>query len=790
MKLNIDWLRELVNPSVSNKTLADQLTLMGLEVDSIEAVAGRFEHVVVAEVTELAPHPDADKLKVCQVTTGDSQYQIVCGAPNVVQGGRYPLAQLGTHFHDLGEGLKIKKAKLRGVESQGMLCSAAELGLAEKSAGLLSLPEDAPLGQSIRDYLKLDDQIIELDLTPNRSDCLSAMGLAREVAVANQMTLKLPEYLQSTPEIEATDGLGRIQVEVDNTEACPLYSGRVIRSINTQASTPLWLQERLRRCGIKAIHPVVDIANYVMLECGQPLHAFDLDKLSGNLQIRMARPEEKLTLLDDSTVSLRSDTLVIADAAQALVIAGIMGGQDSAVSEHTSDIFLESAHFSPDYMAGQARSYGLHTDSSHRYERGVDPTLPLKALEKATQLILSICGGQSEPVVVQGKTDWSPTSITLSHERVSHLLGVTIDAETVVNTLSRLGFEIQGQNPWQVTAPPRRFDIKQDVDLIEEIARVYGYDRLPRQLTPTPAQIKPVPENKQGLVSIKQQLVHRGYQEVITYSFVDPAVQTLLNNSEAVTLKNPISSELSVMRTSLLPGLINVLQHNINRQQKDVRIFEQGLCFFQNQDVQQTAYLGGLIYGSAVTQWSLSERRLDFYDLKADIEYLFAGQVLRFVTSDLPAFLHPGQAAIIQQGNQTVGFIGALHPRLSKPLGLDHTAYVFQVETQAFQSLNVASFSPLSKFPPVKRDFALVVDEAIEWNAVEQVIYDTLGETLKSVKLFDIYTGEAVTAGRKSFAISLILQEFSRTLNDQEIETMTDNLLGKLHQKLDATLRE
>ncbi len=664
MKFSEQWLREWVSPQLGTQAIADQITMAGLEVDAVEAVAALFSGVVVAEVLSKEKHPDADKLNVCTVNDGsEAPVQVVCGAANVEVGQKIPFAQVGGV---LPGDFKIKKAKLRGVESRGMICSASELGLEEDtSPGILVLPESAPVGVDFREFMHLDDMTIEVDLTPNRGDCLSIKGLAREVGVLNRLALSAPEIEPVSAEIDDT-----FSVSVEAPEKCPRYVGRVIKGVNVKAETPLWMVERLRRSGIRSIDPVVDITNYVMLELGQPLHAFDRDNLNGQIIVRLAKADEQLTLLDGQQVSLRPETLVIADEAGPLAMAGIMGGENSGVSEATQTIFLESAFFTPLAIAGQARSYGLHTDASHRFERGVDPQLASVAVERATRLLIDICGGKAGPV---GETTNDahmpvPSTILLREARLESALSKKLAGDDVTDILERLGLDVTPQaDGWLVVAPSWRFDVAIEEDLIEEIARIHGYNNLPVRRPAARLALRSADEATLTQAQLRRQMVARGFQEAVTYSFVAPELQAaLLPDAVSPVLANPISADLSVMRASLFPGLVRAMEHNLNRQQTRVRLFETGLVFNGELDqLSQIPMMGALACGSRESEgWSGSKERIDFYDLKGDLESLLAlGGNLdawRFEPAEHPA-LHPGQSAEILFKGEHAGWIGTLH---------------------------------------------------------------------------------------------------------------------------------
>jgi phenylalanyl-tRNA synthetase beta chain len=811
------WLREWANPALETQELVDQITMAGLEVDAIEAAAGEFSGIVVAQIVSFQKHPEADKLNVCKVTDGTEEFQIVCGAPNVREGMVVPFAKIGAV---LPGDFKIKKAKLRGVESFGMLCAEEEMGISEKSDGLWDLPADAPLGTCMREYLGLsragrDDKIIDVDLTPNRGDCLSIAGLSREVGVLNKVDVTSPVIEAVTATIDDA-----IDVQLQAPDACPRYVGRIIKGINIKAASPLWIQEKLRRSGIRSIDPVVDVTNFILLELGQPMHAFDLAKLDGGIVVRKAVQNETLVLLDDQEIKLNSDTLVIADSSKALAMAGVMGGAFSGVSsgkecaETTQDILLESAYFNPIAIAGKARNYGLHTDSSHRFERGVDFELQRTAIERATALLLEIVGGEAGPVVEKTSEADLPScaEIVLIEAHIEKMLGLTIEAREVEEILTRLGMQLSkidsdGMSGWKVMAPSYRFDMAIEADLIEELARIYGYNRLPVR-TPTAATpLLPVPENELAMKDVRRQLVGRGYQEAITYSFVDPATQKLLDPDVApLALTNPISADLSVMRTNLWAGLVQTAVHNIKRQQPRVRLFETGLSFVPvsnegpgnepfdlDTSLVQDPKLGMLLTGTRSEQsWSEGEHNVDFFDLKGDFESLIArtGSQARytFVPAEHPA-LQPGQTASIHLDGVAVGWIGAVHPNLAKPLGLKQAVYLLEISLKAVRQVEVPTFKPLSKFPGMSRDLALVVTDSTSVADVMSLIREKAGDYLTKLNLFDIYQGKGIDPNRKSLALGLTWQHPSRTLNEEEVNEAVDNILAHLADRIDAQLR-
>ncbi len=792
MKFSEQWLREWVNPSISTSELAEQLTMAGLEVDAIEPVAPALEHVVVGEVVAINAHPDAERLQVCSVNVGEpEQLTIVCGAANVAVGMRVPTAKVGAV---LVGGMKIKRAKLRGVKSFGMLCSVAELGLAISAEGLMALPEDAPVGKLISDYLKLDDCSIEVGLTPNRGDCLSIAGIAREVAAINQSEMTRPS-VTSVPSVIKD----RVAVEVCEPSACPRYVGRVIKSVDVSVQTPLWMQERLRRCGLRSISPVVDVTNYVMLELGQPMHAFDLEKIEGGIQVRYANVDEKLTLLDGKEVTLKKETLVIADQLGAQAIAGVMGGEASSVTNSTTELFLESAFFSPDTIAGQARQYGLHTDSSHRFERGVDFSLASQAMERATQLLLDIVGGSAGSVIKVVNNEKLPdrAPVELRQSRIKRLLGVEIPSKKISESLSFLGMAVNSNSgSWQVTPPPYRFDINIEADLIEEIARMYGYNQLVG--TSVVGRLKIENEKKGSSVTKKigQLLVNRGYQEAITFSFVDPALQKLVEPEiTPVKLLNPISADMSEMRTSLWSGLLQALLYNQNRQQDRVRFFESGLKFHASDDeIKDKKVIAGVLQGDVYPeQWGKIPKKLDFFDVKNDVEALLGltGKADRFhFREGQHSALHPGQTAAIENvDGQVIGWCGVIHPALAVKIGVPTTVCLFELQLDELNQVNLPCFHEWSKFPCIRRDIALVVDEGVSMQAIRDVVERSVGERLQSMQLFDVYRGAGIADGQKSLALGLLLQDNSRTLKDHEVSAQMDELLTKLENKVGATLR-
>ncbi|HYF97750.1 MAG TPA: phenylalanine--tRNA ligase subunit beta, partial [Coxiellaceae bacterium] len=703
MKLSEQWLREWVNPPISTKVLGEQLTMAGLEVDSIIPAAPAFNNVIVGFIKEAVQHPDADRLRVCKVDVGQAEpLQIVCGAANARAGIKVAVAMVDAV---LPGDFKINRSKIRGVESCGMLCSSKELGLTEEAEGIMELLPDAPLGTNIRDYLKLDDQVIEVELTPNRGDCLSVQGVARELAAVNQLGIIKTDYKEQAAAIK-----DNLHVDVLNSTACPRYLGRVIRGINTDALTPLWMQERLRRSGIRNIHPVVDIMNYVMLELGQPLHAFDLNKLKGTIQVRLAALGEKISLLDGQEIKLNTSTLVIADEQGPQAIAGIMGGLDSAVTQQTHDLFLESAFFTPASIGVEARQYGLQTDASYRFERGVDPELPRLAMNRACELLQQIVGGQLGPIteVVAQEQISALAQINLNLADVKRLLGLELKESEITRILTSLGIQIltQEQGVWQVQAPSFRFDLRIAADIIEEIARLVGYDQIPVQSENYSAHIVAESGRELNLSTLTKTLVSRAYQEVISYSFIDPEWQQLFNPEQTpIRLANPLTQDMSVMRTSLWPGLVKIAHYNLARQASRVRIFEKGLCFSEGE---QRLKIGALITGNLYAeQWGTAARPVDFFDLKADLEALLAlskqANPVKWLPAQHPA-LHPGQSAQLELAGHVLGYAGALHPRLVQALDLKHAPFLFELDFELCKKIAPSHYQAISKFPAVRRD--------------------------------------------------------------------------------------
>ncbi len=789
MQISENWLREWVNPGIDTNTLIDQLTMAGLEVKGVEPAGPSLSSVVVGEVISTEQHPDADKLSLCQVSDGDETVPVICGAKNVRQGLKVALAKVGAEL----PGIKIKKVRLRGLESQGMICSASELLLAESSEGILELPEDAPTGVDIIEYLRLSDQIIEIDLTPNRGDCLSIAGVAREVSAINEVSLTVPTYSEVKNSIEDT-----FSVELLAPADCPRYVGRIIRNINPQAKTPLWMQEKLRRCGLRPISPVVDITNYVMMELGQPMHGFDFDKLEGGIRVRMAEAGEKITLLDQSEVECHADSLVIADHKKALALAGIMGGLDSSVQAETTNIFFEAAYFSHVEIAGKARSYGMHTDSSHRFERGVDSRLQLQAIHRATELLLEIAGGNAAPVIDVSRAEHMPKqpSVVLRYARIKRLLGIDVSRESVTTMLSGLQMQVEENDEgWEVTPPSFRFDINIEADLIEEIGRMVGYNNIPGTREAAHIRMDSFSETRIGLNQIRDVLVEQGFYEAVTYSFVSPEIQAILDpGQKTLPLSNPISTDMSVMRTRLLPGLVQALQHNLKRQQSRVRLFESGLCFRpEGNELIQRPHIAGVITGSHLKDGLYSNTdKVDFFDIKGHLESILRLSELanyQFVTTENP-ILHPGQGADIILNSNTIGFLGALHPTVLTSLRINQPVFVFEIDLKSILGAPLPGFTELSKYPSIRRDISVSVSTETSVKELMDSIFSLESKILQEVFIFDVYTGKEVRNNRKSIALGLILQDFSRTLVDEDVEKLVDKVLDQLKNHYNAVLRD
>ncbi len=795
MKFSEVWLREWIDPIVNTEMLAEQLTMAGLEVDGLASAAGQFTGVVIGRVVECHQHPNADKLRVTKVDIGKEELlTIVCGAANCRQGLVVACATVGAI---LPGNFKIKEAKLRGELSQGMLCSYSELAIADDHDGIIELPQDAPIGKDIREYLQLDDTIIEISVTPNRADCLSIVGVARDVAAINGINFTLPDFRQI--ETTITD---LYPIRVDAPVDCPRYLGRVIKGINPQAKIPLWMKEKLRRGGIRAIDPVVDITNYVLLELGQPMHAFDLAKLSGEVVVRKAKQDEELTLLDGNVVKLQDDVLVIADKQKVLALAGIFGGKDSGISSETQDVLLECAYFNPLSIINRARRFGLRTDASHRYERGVDPKIQYRAMARATELLIAICGGKAGPIIDRSAEKELPkhNSIMLTRNKLDRLIGYSIDDIKVCTILQNLGCQAvkQGEN-WLITTPSWRFDLQIEEDVIEEIVRIYGYNNIPNVPVSAELVMTEHKESELTLDRVKTLLVDRGFQETITYSFVDPKIQSLLHPSqEVLLLPNPISSEMSAMRLSMLTGLLATVVYNQNRQQNRLRLFESGLRYIPdpeaNLGIRQERILSAVITGKRYNErWNSTDETVDFYDLKGDLEAILdlTGHLDQYEFRKIShTACHPGQCAGIFIKNEQIGFIGVIHPELECKLDLNGTTVVFEIQWDKISTRNIPQPIDISKFPANRRDIAIIVSDDVVVDDVIKECKKVGGNQLVDVNLFDVYRGKGIADGHKSLAISLVLQDSTRTLEEEEIATTVVKCVAALRQRFQAYLRD
>lgn len=793
MKFSESWLRSLVDPKLTTEELSHLLTMAGLEVEELKPVAPAFNSVVVAQVLAVVKHPDADRLNVCQVDIGTgTPQQIVCGAPNVAAGLKVPCALPGA---ELPGDFKIKIAKVRGVESSGMLCSAKELGIAEDASGLLILPVDAPVGQFVRQYLDLDDHQFELKLTPNRADCLSLLGVAREVGAITGAAVSQPDV----PAVPASIADSRAIV-LDAPQACPLYCGRIIKGVNARAATPEWMKRRLERSGIRAISALVDVTNYVMLELGQPLHAFDNTRLQGDIHARMAAPAEQLLLLNEQTLKLDADILMIADDAKPLAMAGIMGGEESGITLDTSELFLESAFFDPKAIAGRARRYGFSSDASHRFERGVDFGGTRRAIERATQLIIDICGGQAGPVVEAQATLPARPSVRLRTARAEKVLGLPLGAERIAGLFKglALSFEQQGDD-FLVTPPSWRFDMEIEEDLIEEIARLYGYDNIP---SPAPQARLAMLGQREALrpaFRIRQMFADRGYQEVVNFAFVDTAWEAdfagKTEEADLIRLANPIASQMAVMRSNLFGGLVANLVTNLKRKQTRVRLFEVGRTFHRDAAAvpvagyRQPWKLAGLAFGGALPDgWSSGGRKVDFYDVKGDIEALLAPLALRFEKLSHPA-LHPGRAARILLEDREIGCLGELHPEWVQKYDLTGAPILFELDFEAIKGVAVPVYSEVSKFPAVVRDLAVVVDRDLPLQALFDGLKPALPTLVCDLQLFDVYAGKGVPENKKSLALRIVMQDTQRTLQDTEVDAAMQQVVASMEQTFGAQLR-
>jgi phenylalanyl-tRNA synthetase beta chain len=811
MQFSEQWLRQYANPAIGSDELAHRLTMSGLEVEESVPVAPPFSGIVVAHVVSVVKHPNADKLTVCEVDAGTgAKLNIVCGAPNVAAGLRVPCALEGAV---LPGDFRIKRTTMRGVESQGMLCSARELGLSEDHSGLMILEADAPIGQDIRAALDLDDRKLTIKLTPNRADCLSVVGVAREVAAITGAALKLPAFDPIAPQIDA-----RLPVRIEAPDLCGRFSGRVIRGVNARAPTPDWMKQRLERSGQRPISALVDISNYVMLELGRPSHVFDLDKVTGGLTVRWGRAGEHLVLLNGQTVAVDAGVGVICDDAGVEAMAGIMGGDATAVSLDTRNVYVEAAFWWPDSIRGRSRRYNFSTDAAHRFERGVDFATTVDHLEHITRLILDICGGQPGPVddTVLAVPERRP--VTMRVERCRRVLGIPVEAQDMADAFRRLGLAFEEHSDRFVVTPPSyRFDLEIEEDLVEEVARLFGFERIPADPPRAAAQMRMRHEARRSMHDVRRVLARDGYQELVNYSFVDAAwEQDFAGNPDPIRVLNPIASQMSVMRTTLLGGLVAGLGYNLNRKQDRVRLFEVGRVFIRDpevpdgplsvQGIAQPTVVSGLACGPADDeQWGVASRDVDFYDVKGDVERLFAPVPVRFVRAEHPA-LHPGRSAFVEADGATVGFVGELHPRLQQKYELPKAAVVFEVDLAPLLARPLPRFNPVAKFQPVTRDISLTVDEALPVAAIEDAVAamstaDGRLSALREFRLFDVYrprvdsskvaeaSANALLNKEKSLAFRIVLQDTERPLNDDDAEAAVGAIVEGLEKQCGARLR-
>ncbi len=787
MKFSEIWLRSFVNPPCSSAELAHTLTMAGIEVENVEPVASAFKNVVVAEVLSVEKHPTADRLSVCNVKTGkldNDLLQIVCGAPNVSAGVKVPCALIGATL----PGFVIKKTRLRGIDSSGMLCSAKELGISEVSDGLLLLPNDAPVGTDFRSYYELEDGVFTLSLTPNRADCLSVQGIAREVSAITDTALHPLALEFVSNEIDDT-----LNVHVTAPDACPLYCGRILRNINLNAATPLWMAQRLERSGLRSINSVVDITNYVMLETGQPLHAFNLAKIAGSIQVRFALPQEKIQLLNGNQIDLTPEMLLISDEHKPLALAGIMGGLESGVTHGTTDIFLESAFFSPNVISGKSFHLGFSSDSAYRFERGVDFSATRSVLERASYLIRNICGGQAGTVIEMKHELPQRSSVDVRIERIKRMLGIDINEEQIANYFKRLGFKFSEEDGrFSVMSPTYRFDLTIEEDFIEELARIYGYDHIPTHYPHASMAMLSASETQYSTIEIKKTLIDRDYQEVINYAFVDADWEAdFTDNHKPIALLNPIASQMSVMRSTLIGGLISNLQFNLNRKQVRVRLFEIGCCFIRENenDCKQIEKIAGLSHGDfSFEQWGMPARNIDFYDIKADVEVLCRGKPINFEKFFHPA-LHPGKSAEIYYEGKIIGWIGELHPRWQKKYGLQKNTILFELDLDSLKPKLLPFVKEISKFPPVRRDIAIIVDNDVSAHSLLSCMQVVKSQIISDISLFDIYRGKGMESNKKSLAFRVLLQDTEKTLTDEQVEFAVTSLIKILKNKFGAELR-
>ena len=792
MKFSEKWLREWVNPKMDVMELSHQLTMVGHEVNSIELQGAKLDDVVIAEIISVDPHPNADRLSICHVSIGKGKpIKLVCGAPNVTVNMKSSLAVAGVQ---LADGTELRRLKIRGVESNGMLCSAIELGLGDEADGIIAFPNDAPTGLKLSKYLDLPDNVLDVDLTPNRGDCFSIFGIARDVAAMTDIDLTLPDLPSIPASIENV-----YPVEIGDSSVCPRFVGRVVCDINPCAKTPIWMTERLRRSGFRTIHPVVDISNYVMLELGQPLHAYDLALLQGVIKPRFAKKNEKITLLDEREVNLSKDTLVITDDSGPIGLAGIMGGLSTAVSETTKDVFFEAAFWPTSVIAGRARSYRLHTDASLRFERGVDFEGQARAIERATELLIGISGGDPGPLIDLIDNNQLPliSSILLRKSRLKKILGVDIPNDRVVEILKNLGLNIKNMTDgWEITPPSFRFDLVIEEDLIEEIARIYGYDQIPEKTAKTEVSLGSLVKTTTELEQVAAILVARDYQEIITYSFIDAEKnQQFTGEASELILSNPISSEMSVMRGSLWPGMIEAAGSNVARQQDRIRFFEIGKSFHGTlKEPIEVVRVAGLALGSTLPeQWDVRIKDIDLFDMKSDLETLLkmatTGATIDYDTANHPV-LQSGQASNIMRNGHVIGVFGKLHPTIGLKMNLDKGVFLFELDAGLAFTSNIPKSATISKYPTIRRDIAIVVDDEIAAAELIRVAASSVPDIIQKVTIFDVYRGKGIEIGRKSIALGLILQETSRTLTEADADSVIDTVVRNLERKFKAELRD
>lgn len=804
MQFSENWLRTLVDPKLATADLAHLLTMSGLEVEDCREVSPPFSGVVVGEVLRVEKHPNADKLKVCQVDVGGAQpLGIVCGAPNVAEGMKVPCALVGARLPGASpdQPSEIKAATMRGVESRGMLCSARELGLSEDHSGLLKLHEDAPIGRDVREVLTLDDRIFTVKLTPNRADCLSVLGVAREVAALTRAPMRLPE-ISAVPDVSKAT----FPVKISAADGCGRFSGRVIRNVNAKASSPEWMKQRLERAGQRSISALVDVTNYVMLELGRPLHVYDLDKLKGGIDVRFGRKGEKLKLLNEQTVELDESVLAITDASGPIGLAGIMGGDSTKADLDTRNVFVEAAFFFPEAIAGRARRYNFTSDASHRFERGVDFENNIEGIERATALVLQICGGEPGPVVdtVAKLPQRYPVKIRVSRAR--KIIGVQIPSDEMADIFARLGFKYRREGSgadefFVVTPPSYRFDIEIEEDLIEEVARVYGFERIPANSPVAVANMLALPEQRRSLHDLRERLAAADYQEVVNYSFVEEAWERdFAGNAQPIRLLNPIASQLAVMRSNLIGGLIANVRYNLNRKLDRVRIFEIGRAFLRDASVsdgdldvagvRQPMRIAAAAFGSAdEEQWGIAARNVDFFDVKNDVEVLLAPAQVRVESAPHPA-MHPGRSARVLMNGSEIGWIGELHPRLQRKYELPAPLVLFEMDAEPLLVRTLPQYSEVSKFPPVRRDLAVIVDEKVAVQSILDGLNRSKAPIVDAISVFDVYRGKGIENGKKGLAFRVLLQDTQKTLTDAEVDAALAGLRKVLEQEYGAKLRQ